>query len=89
MKNTQRKEREARFVTESDKKAHFDQVVNKSVEIINRQFKKISKCAKGRTYSYSPLQVSKLNEYLLSQVDKTTKRLLRTVEQEQEFNIGD
>lgn len=90
MKNTkERKIREARYVTESDMKNHFNEVVDKSVLIINRQLKKISKCAKGRTYSYTPEQVLKLTEYLLSQVDKVNKRLNRTIEQEHEFKIGE
>lgn len=89
MKNTkERKIREARYTTDSEMKAHFNEVVNKSVEITNRQFKKISKCAKGRTFSYTPAQVQTLTVYLNEQVDKVNKRLMRTVEQEQEFNIG-
>lgn len=81
--------REARYVTEIDKRNHFNEVVDKSVEIINRQFKKISKCAKGRTYSYTPEQILKLTNYLLEQTDKVNKRLNRTIEQEKEFKIGE
>jgi hypothetical protein len=90
MKNTkERNIREARYTSESEMKAHFNEVVNKSVEIINRQNKKIGKCAKGRTFSYTPEQVEKLALYLHEQTDKVRQRLLRTVEQEQEFNVGE
>lgn len=83
-----RKVKEARYVTDSDMKDHFNEVINKSTEIIDRQFKKIGKCAKGRTYSYTPEQVEKWNSYILAQTEKVKQRLLRTVEPETSFNVG-
>lgn len=83
-----RKPKEAKYITEGDKKKHFITVVDSSVNIINRQFRKISKCAKGRTFVYDMAQVEKLNAYLLEQVEKTRQRLLRTVEQENDFTVA-
>lgn len=83
-----RKPREAKYVTESDKKNHFVQNTNKRVEIINRQLILLGKQAKGRTFIYTPQQVEKLITYLHEQVEKTSQRLLRSVEEQKEFNVG-
>lgn len=85
----QRKEREAVYVTDADKKRHFKEVVDKSTEIMDRQLKKIGKCAKGRTFIYNVQQVETWTLYAHEQIDKTKQRLLRTVEQETKFSIGD
>lgn len=86
--NKTRKPKEAKYITDTDKKNHFVQNTNKCVEIINRQFVKLGKQAKGRTFIYTPEQVEKLTLYLHEQVDKVNQRLLRTVEEHKEFNVG-
>ena len=84
----ERKTKVAKYVTDADKKNHFVQNTNKCVEIINRQLVKIGKQAKGRTFIYSPEQVEKIDAYLLEQIGKTKQRLLRSVENIQDFNVG-
>jgi len=83
-----KKPKEAKYVTDTDKKNHFISNTNKCVEIINRQFLKLGKQAKGRTFIYTPEQVNKLTLYLHEQVDKVNQRLLRKVEEKIEFNVG-
>jgi hypothetical protein len=84
-----RKEKEARYVTDNDKRQHFKEVVDKSTMIMDRQLKKIGKCAKSRTMIYSVSQVENWNLYALAQIEKTRQRLLRTVEPETKFTVGD
>jgi len=84
-----KKERKNKIWNDADKKQHFNNVVNKSIEIIDRQISKMSKCAKGRTYSYTPEQVEKLTLYLSDQVQKLNVRLHRKIEPETKFNVGD
>jgi hypothetical protein len=83
-----RKKPVPKYTTEPLMKAHFQEVINKSVEIIDRQLLKISKCAKGRTYRYTPEQVQTLVAYLTDRITKTQNILTRKVETEKKFEIG-
>lgn len=85
----ERKKREPKYVTDNDKKQHFIDNTNKCVEIIDRQLRKLSFQAKGRTYIYTPQQIETLTEYLHEKVDKVKDRLLRTVEEAEKFNVGE
>lgn len=80
--------RVTKYVTDAEMKNHFTQHVNKCVEIIDRQLKKIGKTARGRSFIYTQEQVNKLNEYLLSEIEKTVDRLNRKVASKENFNIG-
>ena len=83
-----KKERKNKIWNDAEKIQHFIMTINKSVEIIDRQLLKISKCAKGRTYLYTPEQVQKLTDYLAEQIVKTNQRLSRKVEPKTSFNVG-
>jgi len=82
-------QRNKKIWVDADKKKHFNETVNKRVAIIDRQIKLIGKCAKGRTYSYTPEQIQKLTDYLADQIVKMNQRLSRKVEPETSFNVGD
>jgi hypothetical protein len=81
--------RVAKYVTDAEKRQHFQAHINKCVEIIYRQLNKIGKTARGRSYLYTEEQVSKLALYLDTQVIKTSDRLRNKVAEKETFNVGE
>ena len=73
--------------TEEEKKENFKAVVEKAIEIIDRQLDKIAKTGKGRKYSYTPEDVEKINNYLIDRVSDTTDALEGKVEVKEKFTL--
>jgi hypothetical protein len=84
-----KKERKTKYVNDADKKQHFKNVANKSIEIIDRQFVKLGKTARGRTFLYSPSQVEQISQHISEQTIKLSDVLLRKVEEKKTFKVGD
>lgn len=84
-----KKERKTKYINDADKKQHFKTVANKSIEIIDRQFVKLGKTARGRTFCYSPSQIEQIAQHISEQTIKLSDVLLRKVEEKKTFKVGD
>lgn len=80
--------KQARYVTDTDKKNHFVTHANKCVQIIDRQLVKLSKVSKARTYLYTQEQIEKINLHLQDNLNKTVSKLQGKVESKEDFNVG-
>lgn len=80
--------KEAKYITDTDKKNHFVAHANKCVKIIDRQMLKLSKVSKARTFIYTPEQIEKLNLHLLKGIEETISKLQGKIESKDSFNVG-
>lgn len=76
------------YETDDNKKQHTKDLINKSVEIIDRQFSKIGKIATGRTYIYNATQVTQLIAYLNEKTVALETILSKKVEEKKSFELG-
>lgn len=83
----QKIERADKYPNAEDKQQHFKDVVEKNISIIDRQFKKLSKIPRARTYIYTPEQVNKIIEHLSKEVVELENILNKRVTESKSFQI--